>query len=590
MQETLLDRVIAYIAPGLAVRRLKARATMAVIGGYVGGRYERNSLKAWFTAANSADVDTVYDLITLRSRSRDLVRNTPIATGAVGTMLTNVIGSGLSLMAQPDRELLKMTDEQAEAWVETTEREFRCWSESPDCDITRTQNFYSLQALFFRSCLESGDCFALLPMDSVPSKASAYQLRIQLIEADRIATPGAQGIVAIVPAGGSDGANAVNYVAQQTDAPGAPAARLGPYGGATAGNRIVGGVEVTQVGAPVAYHIATQHPGDVAASAIKWNRVPAFGKTGRRNVLHGFERTRPGQNRGVPFLAPVIDTLKQLDRYTEAELMAAVVSGMFTVFVKTEAGDGMAPEQLSGSGAAPLVSTKNQIGLGNGSIVDLIPGEEIVQANPTRPNTAYDGFVESILRQIGVALGLPFEVLIKHFTASYSAARAALIQAWQVFKLRRDFVSTQFCNPVYEAWMEEAVASDRIDAPGFFDDPIIRRGYLGCAWVGDAASQIDPLKEIQAAELRLQVGVSDLKQETMELRGRDWDDVHKQQVLEKKARVAGGLEAEAIQAIKPLGAKGSENPAPPGPTTAKPTEELPAPAPDEPEQGDGEKQ
>src|SRR5580704_1537957 len=92
--ETLLDRVIGYVAPERALRRMKARTAMAIVGGYVGGKYERNSLRGWFTAANSADVDTVYDLITLRSRSRDLVRNTPIATGAVGTMLTNVIGSG----------------------------------------------------------------------------------------------------------------------------------------------------------------------------------------------------------------------------------------------------------------------------------------------------------------------------------------------------------------------------------------------------------------------------------------------------------------------------------------------------------------
>jgi lambda family phage portal protein len=572
--QTLLDRVIGYVAPDVALRRMKARATMAVIGGYVGGRYERNSLQAWFTAANSADVDTVYDLITLRSRSRDLVRNTPIATGAVGTMLTNVIGSGLSLMASPDNDLLKMTDEESEAWTQTTEREFRSWSESPDCDITRTQNFYSLQALFFRSLLESGDCFALLPMAPATPK-STYQLRVQLIEADRIATPGAQGIVAIVPSGGSDGADAVNYVSQQVNAPGK--GPLGPYGGATAGNRIVGGVEVTPLGAPVAYHVATQHPGDVAASAIKWNRVPAFTNTGRRAVLHGFERTRPGQNRGVPFLAPVIEPLKQLDRYTEAELMAAVVSGMFTVFVKTEAGDGLAAELPSSNGPT-LVDGKNKIGLAGGSIVDLVPGEEIEMANPTRPNTAFDGFVESILRQIGVALGLPFEVLIKHFTASYSAARAALLQAWQVFKLRRDFMATQFCQPIYEAWMEEAVASDRIQAPGFFDDPLIRRAYLGAEWVGDAPSQIDPLKEIQAAELRLEVGVSDLKEETMALRGRIWEEVHAQQVKETKARVAGGLQSSQIQTIKPLGAKGSENPAPPGTTTTHPTDELPAPA------------
>jgi capsid protein len=43
--------------------------------------------------------------------------------------------------------------------------------------------------------------------------------------------------------------------------------------------------------------------------------------------------------------------------------------------------------------------------------------------DPKRPNTALDGFVQAVFQQIGIALGLPFEILVKHFTASYSAAR-----------------------------------------------------------------------------------------------------------------------------------------------------------------------
>jgi capsid protein len=68
-----------------------------------------------------------------------------------------------------------------------------------------------------------------------------------------------------------------------------------------------------------------------------WGRrlsVPAFGaKTGRRNILHLLYQERIGQRRGLPYLAPVLEALKQLGRYTDAELMAAVVAGMFTVFL-----------------------------------------------------------------------------------------------------------------------------------------------------------------------------------------------------------------------------------------------------------------
>src|SRR5690606_4055785 len=100
---------------------------------------------------------------------------------------------------------------------------------------------------------------------------------------------------------------------------------------------IKGGVEVDKNGEIVAFHFVNRHPLSNGLSKREWKRVEAFGKTtGRRNVIHLMESERPEQRRGVPILAPVIESLKQLGRYTEAELMAAVVSGMFTVFIKSE--------------------------------------------------------------------------------------------------------------------------------------------------------------------------------------------------------------------------------------------------------------
>ncbi|HGV4614003.1 TPA: phage portal protein, partial [Escherichia coli] len=121
----------------------------------------------------------------------------------------------------------------------------------------------------------------------------------------------------------------------------------------------------------------------------KWERIPAYGsKTGRRNILHVMQDfERPGQRRGVPVLAPVIEALKQLGRYTDAELVAAVVSGMFTVFIKTDAPDG--PVGESGIPQYEQIDNHddNTQEMGNGSIVSLGEGESIDTANPGRPNT-----------------------------------------------------------------------------------------------------------------------------------------------------------------------------------------------------------
>jgi capsid protein len=94
--------------------------------------------------------------------------------------------------------------------------------------------------------------------------------------------------------------------------------------------------------------------------------------------------------------------------------------------------------------------------------------------------------------------------------------------------------------------MYEAVSSGRIVAPGFFTDPIIRQAYLGSVWIGPAKGQIDELKEIKAAELRVDMGVSTLSEVTAEMTGGDWEKKHPQSVKEHNARKDAGLITETV--------------------------------------------
>ena len=106
------------------------------------------------------------------------------------------------------------------------------------------------------------------------------------------------------------------------------------------GNQIFSGVEIDKSGATVAYWVCNQYSyamNGYTYTTPEWKRIPAWGAiTGRPNILHLFEAERAEQRRGVPLLAPVIEDLQQLKRYEEAELMAAVISSCFTVFVTTE--------------------------------------------------------------------------------------------------------------------------------------------------------------------------------------------------------------------------------------------------------------
>ena len=245
--------------------------------------------------------------------------------------------------------------------------------------------------------------------------------------------------------------------------------------------------------------------------------------TGLRNILHSFDSERAEQRRGVPMLAPVIESLKQITRYTDAELTAAVISGMFSVFVKLET-----PATEVGIGEATpdddieIDRSENDYQLGVGTINMLNPNESIQIADPKRPNVGFDKFVSAMAKQIGSAVEIPQQLLLKEFNASYSASRAALLEAWKMFKMRREMMAKNFCQPVYEMFMTEAVARGRIKAKGFFNDPIIRKAWCGADWNGAAAGMIDPTKEVAAAKERVAEGFSTREEETIGLTGGDF--------------------------------------------------------------------
>jgi len=500
-----LDKIVNYLSPVRGAKRMKARMFQAVAGSYYGGSKSRRQTKQWTPLAGSADDDTLFDLPTMRERSRDMLRNEPLALGAINTVCTNVIGTGLRLKPAIDAEALGMSRDDATLWESNTKREFNLWAESQNADVSRTLNFYAIQEQAFRVVLESGDVIATMPF--VEREMSPYKLAIQLIEGDRLSN--------------KDGIQ---------DTP-----------------TLTAGVQKDALGAPISYWIANKYPGagDVRFAdqiSLAWKNIPAFGAaSGRRNVIHLFTQLRPGQTRGIPYLAPVIEILKVLSSYTEAELMAATISGMFSVFIKTEGAEGidLATDMGGETGAS---SGDTDLKMGVGTIVDLEPNESIESVSPGRPNQAFDPFVQAIIRQVGVALEIPFEILIKHFTASYSAARASLLEAWKFFKKRRQWMAENFCQPVYENWMDEAVILGRIEAPGYFTDPMMRKAYLGAQWEGPGRGMIKEKEEAEASLLKVAGGLSTLDNEIAKIEGYgDFETVNRQLIVENNKRIAGGL-------------------------------------------------
>jgi lambda family phage portal protein len=202
--------------------------------------------------------------------------------------------------------------------------------------------------------------------------------------------------------------------------------------------------------------------------------------------------------------------------------MAAVVESLFTAFIKTEARTDEMPFNEVDQGEHPIQTDENEYEMGPGNAIVMKPGEDVTFADPKRPAGGFPAFVEAVAVQIGASLEIPKEMLLKQFNSSYSASRAALLEFWKLVKMRREWFISDWCRPIYEVWMYEAVARGRIKAPGFFNDPIIRMAWLGADFIGPAQGMLDPTKEITAEEMMCENGFSTRSDSAIKLNGSEF--------------------------------------------------------------------
>ena len=517
------EDAIKAVAPVHAAKRSAARlqiarhevASEAILNyGFSNGGASRSksSMKGYNANSASPQADIDRNLSTLRERSRDLYYNAPMATSAINRNLVHVIGSGLRISPKIAWRQLGISKDQADEIAAEIKFRFNAWASTKTCDVTGQNNFYELQQIAFTTCLIGGEAFAL---PNYIDSGGAFELCMRIIEGDLCVNPGTMGETYVVEA-----------TCKET------------------GNRIVNGIEIDGQGRVEAYHFVSEFKD--STNPKEWVRVPARGEmTGNPNVLHIFNATRPTQYRGVPYLAPVIESIKQLTRYTDAEIMAAVINGLFSVFITTEdavgpdlGGDGM---EMDGEVRNPLAD--DELALGNGNVGFLKPGEQVSVVDAKRPNTNFDAFTTAMAKQIGAALNIPSELLLMQFTASYSASRGALLEAWNFFSMSREWFAADFCQPVYELWLAEAVSKGYVDMPGFFDDEAAHAAWCGANWTGPAPGQLNPTAEVNAAVAKMSAGLSTGEREAMAMNGSDYAENVEQLATEREMRINQGLEA-----------------------------------------------
>ncbi|MDD3371903.1 MAG: phage portal protein, partial [Alphaproteobacteria bacterium] len=331
---------------------------------------------------------------------------------------------------------------------------------------------------------------------------------------------------------------------------------------AATGNTIRCGIEFNKIGQRVAYHFYRKHPGDSTESGNTGEivRVPAS------EVLHIYRPQRPGQIRGVPWIAPALVKLFLLDQYDDAELDRKKVAALFAGFITKDSPE----DKLMGEGEADE-SGSSIAGLSPGTMQVLLPGEDIKFSSPADVGGSYEMFQYRTLLAISAALGVPYTNVTGDLkAANYSSTRAGTVEFRRRLNQFQEMTMIfQLCRPVWRRWLETAVLSGALCLPGFVKNP---RPYNRVKWIKPKWEWVDPLKDRQAEQIAQQMNWK-APSDIIEAEGNNVDETM-QRIAEDKAR------------MKELGIAGAVTPSPKPEAEETPDENKQPDENEEPEKKD----
>lgn len=368
----------------------------------------------------------------------------------------------------------------------------RVWEEwTPTADVRGMMHFGDLQYLGLRSMLRHGELLHIPVMVSEPLRP--LSLAIQAIQPTRLVTPSDMRLT----------------------------------------SSIRDGVEYDAAGIPTAYWIATPAPSSlgscVAPSSLTsrdFTRIPA--RIGHRpGVFHLFRHLDEEQERGVPVLAPGMNLFRHLSDSLDNELLSQVITSSLSMFVELDEGNNMLPDYVRSRKGDQNPRYYQAVEPGTIMYGNANEKPHILETSTPSPN--FEQFCRFVLRSMAASVDMPYEVIAKDFSqTNYSSARAAMLEAWKVFTIYRQWLVDHYCRPVFRMVIEEAWLRGKLkfpaSAPDFYDAPQL---YSAALWIGPARGYVDPVKEVNAVCKEIDYGLK-TRREALAERGRDLDSVVKQ--------------------------------------------------------------
>lgn len=396
----------------------------------------------------------------LRARSRKASVNNGYAEGSVQSWLTSLIGSGVFPISEvEDSKLKKEIQTLATEWFK------KCGSNN--------ESFAALQWLAARSAIVSGECLGRFRYRRIVDRLP-IPLQIQLLEGDHL--------------------DDVPY----------------KWWGK---NRVKQGIEIDKLDNRVAYHLSREHPSDTDYfNKFERVRVPA------RDIVHLYRQDRPGQMRGVTWLASILVVLFEIDEKETADNVRRKFNSLITVFLEDNeyvATDNTQPKVDSeGNDIDPDEDDFIQDDIEPGAQIKVPAGKKVTLSEPASSDPTDEGWLKAQLRKAAAGLGLPAYKLTKDLTdVNYSSIRAGLIEFRRLCEaLLQTFFVELFCVPIWNKFMDMAVALGKvnIDPADYNENP---EKYRACSWNGPAWDWVDPLKDVTATLMAIRGGLTSRQRE-----------------------------------------------------------------------------